>query len=151
MKPRDFIAAPGDVTGADGASTILQHTVQSQLDAYNARDIESFMKWWSPDCQYYEFPAKLLASGSAEIRERHIVRFKEENLFGKLLNRIVVGDMVVDHETVGRTFPEGSGEIDVVAIYQVADSKIVNGWFKMGPKRIHSHREAMSPKGPGTE
>jgi hypothetical protein len=124
------------------ASTIAQHTVQSQLDAYNARDIESFMKWWSQDCQYYEFPTKLLASGSAEIRERHIVRFKEENLFGRLLNRIVLGDIVVDHEAVVRTFPEGPGEIDVVAIYQVSDGKIVNAWFKMGPKRIYGQAEA---------
>ena len=126
----------------DKASTIAQHIAQSQLDAYNARDIESFMRWWSQDCQYYEFPSKLLASGPAEIRERLITRFKEENLFGRLLNRIVVGDVVVDHETVVRTFPEGPGEVDVVAIYQMRDGKIVNAWFKMGPRRIYGQAEA---------
>lgn len=140
MKRDEFNAVLDGTAAAGNAPAIARHTVQSQLDAYNARDIESFMKWWSQDCQYYEFPSKLLASGSAEIRERHIMRFKEENLFGQLLNRIVVGDIVVDHETVVRTFPEGAGEVDVVAIYQVNGDKIVNAWFKMGRKRIHSHR-----------
>jgi hypothetical protein len=120
----------------DDVSSSAQHIVQAQLDAYNARDIDSFMRWWSHDCQYYEFPSKLLASGSAEIRERHIVRFREPNLFGRLLSRIVAGDMVIDHETVVRTFPEGAGEVDVVAIYQVKDGKIANAWFRMGPNRI---------------
>jgi hypothetical protein len=131
------LAVSACLSGEFNVSISARQTVQNQLDAYNARDIESFMKWWSLDCQYYEFPSKLLASGSAEIRERHIVRFKEENLFGQLLSRIVVDDMVVDHETVTRSFPEGSGEVDVVAIYQVNDGKIVKAWFKTGPKRIH--------------
>ena len=38
--------------------------VQGQLDAYNARDIEGFMRWWAPDCEYYAFPNTLLARGA---------------------------------------------------------------------------------------
>ena len=45
--------------------------VQKQLDAYNTRDIDAFMPWRSEDCQYYEFPNRRLARGTAEIRERH--------------------------------------------------------------------------------
>ncbi|WP_246728527.1 hypothetical protein [Microvirga terricola] len=56
--------------------------VQAQLDAYNARDIEAFMSYWAEDAQYFAFPSELLASGAAQIRERHIVRFTEPNLFG---------------------------------------------------------------------
>jgi putative hydrolase of HD superfamily len=110
--------------------------VQKQLDAYNGHDIEAFMPWWADDCQYYEFPSTLLANGAAEIRERHVLRFQEPNLFGRLINRIVVGNMVVDHESVMRTFPEGQGEIEVVAIYEVAHGKIAKAWFKMGPKHL---------------
>jgi putative hydrolase of HD superfamily len=110
--------------------------VREQLAAYNARDIDAFMRWWADDAQYYEFPDRLLASGAAAIRERHIARFAEPNLFGKLLSRIVVDDLVVDHETVTRNFPEGSGEVDVVAIYQVRDGKIAKAWFKLGPSRV---------------
>ena len=110
--------------------------VQMQLDAYNKRDIDAFMAWWADDCQYYEFPSKLLASGAAEIRERHLIRFEEANLFGRLLNRIVLGNLVVDHETVTRDFPEGPGELDVVAKYEIADGKIAKAWFKMGTRRL---------------
>nr|WP_244518358.1 hypothetical protein [Phyllobacterium sp. OV277] len=65
------------------------------------------MQFWADDCQYYAFPDQLLANGAAEIRERHIVRFKEPNLLGKLLKRIAVGTMVVDQE-VNAHVPRGS-------------------------------------------
>ena len=111
--------------------------VQKQLEAYNARDIDAFMQWWADDCQYYEFPSRLLASGAAEIRERHIARFKEPNLHGVLVKRIAIANMVVDQETVTRTFPDGPGEVDVVAIYEVEKGRIAKAWFKMGPPRLH--------------
>jgi hypothetical protein len=116
-------------------------SVQKQLDAYNARNIDEFMKWWADDCQYYEFPSKLLANGAAEIRARHVVRFKEPNLFGRLLKRMALGNLVVDQETVTRTFPEGSGEVDVIAIYEVAGGKIAKAWFKLGEPRLHAKRD----------
>ena len=112
--------------------------VQGQLDAYNARDIEAFMQWWADDCQYYEFPSRLLASGAAEVRERHVARFKEPNLHGTLIKRIAVANMVVDQETVTRTFPDGPGEVDVVAIYKVESGRIAKAWFTMGPPRLHA-------------
>ena len=111
--------------------------VQKQLEAYNARNIDAFMQWWADDCQYYEFPSRLLASGAAEVRERHVTRFKEPNLHGALAKRIVVANVVVDQETVTRTFPDGPGEVDVVAIYEVENGKITKAWFKMGPPRLH--------------
>lgn len=79
--------------------------VQKQLEAYNARDIDAFMPWWADDCQYCSFPNTLLAGSAADIKARHEERFKEPDLHGKLLARIVVGNVVIDHETVTRTFP----------------------------------------------
>jgi hypothetical protein len=123
------------MTASDDYSEV-ELPVQKQLEAYNARDIDAFMRWWADDCRYYEFPGRLLASGAAEIRERHVVRFKEANLFGTLVKRIAVANVVVDQEVVTRTFPEGPGEVEVVAIYQVENGKIANAWFKMGPPRL---------------
>ena len=110
--------------------------VQSQLDAYNGRDIDAFMQYWSNDCQYYAFPDTMLAIGATAIRQRHLARFSEANLFGTLTNRITLGNLVVDHEIVTRTFPDGPGEVDVVAIYEVTDGKITKAWFKMGEPRV---------------
>lgn len=122
-------------------STDATIPVQGQLEAYNACDIDTFMQFWAGDCQYYAFPDELLANGAAEIRERHIVRFKEPNLQGKLLKRMAVGTMVIDQEVVTRTFPEGPGEVDVIAIYEIDKGKIAKAWFKMGQPRLHAPAE----------
>lgn len=110
--------------------------VQKQLEAYNARDIEAFMPWWADDCQFYAFPSTLLANGAEEIRSRHVIRFQEPDLFGKLLSRTVLDNLVVDHETVTRNFPEGPGELDVICIYEIENGKIAKAWFKQGTPRL---------------
>lgn len=117
-------------------NSAVEFPVQKQLEAYNARDIDEFMRWWADDCQYFAFPSTLLARNALEIRERHIERFKEPDLHGQLLSRIILEDMVVDHETVTRNFREGRGEVDVVCIYEVARGKITKAWFKVGKPRI---------------
>ena len=114
----------------------IELPVRRQLEAYNMRDIDAFMPWWADGCQYYAFPSTLLAASAAEIRERHVERFKEPDLHGKLLSRIVIDNIVIDHETVTRTFPEGKGEVDVVGIYEVVDGKIARAWFKMSERRL---------------
>ncbi|MET0527800.1 MAG: nuclear transport factor 2 family protein [Microvirga sp.] len=106
--------------------------VGRQLDAYNARDIDAFMACWAEDAQYYAFPDTLLAEGVQQIRERHVVRFQEPNLHGRLVARMTVGTMVVDQEIVTRTFPEGPGTVEVIAIYEIEDGLIRKAWFKMG-------------------
>ena len=97
--------------------------VQHQLDAYNARDIEALLAIYAEDAQMFEHPSKLVASGSAEMRERFLARFREPNLRAVLLKRIVAGPMVIDHEKVIRTFPEGAGEIELVMIYEVKSGR----------------------------
>jgi ribosomal protein S18 acetylase RimI-like enzyme len=116
------------------ASVVLP--VQNQLEAYNAHDIDAFMQWWADDAQYYEFPARLIANGAAAIRERHVVRFREPNLCGRLINRLSVANLVIDQETVTRTFPDGPGEVDVIAIYEVENGKLAKAWFKLGTPRF---------------
>jgi hypothetical protein len=115
----------------------ITYPVQMQLEAYNARDIDNFMRWWADDCQYFAFPDTLLADGAGAIRERHVERFREPDLQGQLLHRMTVENMVVDHETVRRTFPDGVGEVDVICIYEIQGGKIAKAWFKIGNKRMH--------------
>jgi len=117
-------------------NSAVELPVQKQLEGYNARAIDEFMRWWADDCQYFAFPSTLLARNALEIRERHIERFKEPDLHGQLLSRIILEDMVIDHETVTRNFPEGRGEVDVVCIYEVDGGKIAKAWFKIGKPRI---------------
>lgn len=116
--------------------TPVPPAVQQQLIDYNNRDIDAYMRHWSADCQNFEFPDKLLASGFEAVKARYVERFKDEALHAKLINRIVVDDMVVDQEVVTRTFPDGVGDIDVVAIYRVTGGKISHAWFKFGQVRM---------------
>ncbi|NBJ12117.1 nuclear transport factor 2 family protein [Microvirga arsenatis] len=116
----------------DGNSSDPTRIVQGQLDAYNAKDIDRFMSYWAEDAQYFAFPSDLLAQGAEQIRERHVARFKEPNLFGQLVSRINVGNLVIDREVVTRTFPEGPGRVDVIGIYEISGDRIAKAWFKMG-------------------
>lgn len=110
--------------------------VQRQLDAYNAKDIDAFMACWAEDAKIYAHPDTLLADGVAAVRARHEIRFREPNLFGRLTQRMSAGNTVVDREVVTRTFPEGPGQVDVIAIYELAEGKIARAWFVMGEVRL---------------
>jgi hypothetical protein len=110
--------------------------VQKQLDAFNSRDVDALLSVYAEDAQMFEHPARLLGSGAAELRQRYTVRFQEPNLHAVLLNRIVSGALVVDHEKVTRTFPEGAGEVELVMIYEVKDGRISRAWSITGAKTV---------------
>lgn len=102
--------------------------VQRQLDAYNARDIECLLGIYARDAEMFEFPSRLVAAGTEALRQRFEVRFREPNLHARLLNRMVSGNTVVDHEVVHRTFPEGPGTIELIMIYEVSNGRIAKAW-----------------------
>jgi len=112
--------------------------VQRQLDAYNAHDLDALLATYAEDAQLFEHPATLLASGHSQLRARFALRFQESNLHAHLINRIVLGHFVVDHERVTRTFPEGTGTIELIVTYEIVDGKIINAWFLAGPKILDS-------------
>jgi hypothetical protein len=110
--------------------------VQRQLDAFNARDIDALLAVYADDAQMFEHPSKLLASGSAAFRERYVARFQEPNLHATLLSRTVMGNFVVDHEEVSRTFPEGTGKIRLLMLYEVQNGRISKVWSIAGAKTL---------------
>jgi len=110
--------------------------VQRQLDAYNARDLDALLATYAPDARQFAHPATLLAVGAADMRERMAQRFAEPNLHARLLQRVVMGNIVIDHEEVTRTFPEGAGRVDMVAIYEVVDGKIQSASVQVSNKRL---------------
>ncbi|MBC3917686.1 nuclear transport factor 2 family protein [Undibacterium sp. CY18W] len=112
--------------------------VQRQLDAYNARDVDAIMKTYAAHAQQFEFPGKLLASGHAEIRARMVIRFQETNLHAKLVRREVIGNIVIDYEDIARTFPEGTGRIEMIAIYEVKEGLIQSASIAIGAKTLDS-------------
>ncbi len=112
--------------------------IARQLDAYNARDVDAIMATYADDARQYEHPATLMASGAAQIRERMALRFREPQLHARLVQRVVMGNIVIDHEVVTRNFPEGVGTVELVAIYEVSAGKIQSASVKLGDKHIHT-------------
>lgn len=112
--------------------------VQRQLDAYNAKDIEALLAIYADDAQLFEHPVTSLAAGTGQLRERFAARFREPNLHAQLLNRMVMGAFVVDHERVTRTFPEGPGTIELIMIYEVKGGRIARAWSIVGERTFTS-------------
>jgi len=110
--------------------------VQRQLDAYNARDIEALLASYAADARQYEHPGTLLATGKDQIRQRMVQRFEEPNLHARLVQRAVMGNIVVDHEVVTRTFPEGSGTVEMVCIYEVREGMIRTASVQVSNKQL---------------
>jgi hypothetical protein len=110
--------------------------VQRQLDAYNARDVDALLATYAPDARQYEHPATLLATGADEMRARFALRFQEPDLHARLVQRVVMGNLVMDHEVVTRNFPEGKGWIELVAIYEVVDGRIRSQSVQLGAKQL---------------
>jgi len=48
----------------------------------------------------------------------------------------LVGNLVVDREVVTRNFPDGLGEVDALAIYEVKAGRIVSARFKFGERKM---------------
>src|SRR5436190_494746 len=113
-----------------------ESVVQRQIDAFNARDIDAPIEVYAEDAQMFEHPSKLLASGTAAFRERYTARFQERSLHATLLKRIVMGNVVIDHEEVARTFPEGAGKMALMMIYEVQNGRIARAWSIAGAKAL---------------
>jgi GNAT superfamily N-acetyltransferase len=126
--------AGGQALGAPADAASPEAVVQRQLDAFNARDVEAIAATYADHAQQFEHPNTLLASGLAELRRRWTVRFQEPILHARLLSRIVMGPLVVDHEEVTRTFPEGPGRVEVLCTYEVQGGRITTAWFAFGPR-----------------
>lgn len=109
-----------------------EDVVKGQLDAYNARDVDRFLSFWAEDAEIYAHPQNLLAKGHRAIRERHQIRFQEQDLYARLISRSVIGTIVIDTESVTRNFPEGVRRVDVVGIYEIEGETIKRAWFITG-------------------
>lgn len=113
-----------------------ESVVQAQLEAYNARDIDAFLATYAEDVKLFEFPGELLSEGTAPMRERYGKLFQDERLHATIVNRIVLGNTVIDHERVRLTLPQGPGTIEAVAIYEVRGGRITAVWFRSGGRKL---------------
>jgi hypothetical protein len=102
--------------------------VQRQVDAYNARDLARFIAEYSDDVQIFRLPAIVPAiSGNAALAEFYSTqRFNLAGLHAEIVNRMVFGNKVIDHERITGVREQ---PFEVAAVYEVIDGRIARAWF----------------------
>jgi imidazolonepropionase-like amidohydrolase len=104
-----------------------EELADQQLLAYNAHNLEAFLAPYADSVEIYELETnKLQVKGKEAMRKQYGFLNTAKTLYCKLLNRIVQGNIVIDHEEIwvdeGRRFYG-------VAIYEIKGDKIVRVWF----------------------
>lgn len=96
---------------------------QGQLDAYNVQDLDAHVAYFADDVVIADFNGPVSLTGRVAYRERYAKVFGDfpQNKV-ELVNRMVLGGTVMDHERVRRT-PDAE-PFDVIAIYTIAGGKI---------------------------
>jgi hypothetical protein len=98
-------------------TTDAEAVVQRQLDAYNARDLERFLAEYADDVRAYRPPAVEPALAGKQA----FVDFYST----QLVNRMVLGGKVIDHERITGVRPE---PFEVAVVYEVAGGLIRQTW-----------------------
>ncbi|MFC5046409.1 SgcJ/EcaC family oxidoreductase [Aquimarina hainanensis] len=103
--------------------------VQEQLDAYNSRDLELFLSFYSDDIVILDFPGeKVTISGKEALRNVYKEMFENSpKLHCEIVSRIVFDDKVLDHERVSGRY--GVDLVEVVAIYKLREGLISSVHF----------------------
>lgn len=101
--------------------------VQKQVETYNAQELDAFCACYSEDCVIADLNGAVTQQGRAQLRERYAAMFAQysENK-AQIVNRMVLGDTVIDHEIVQRS-PEL--RLEAIAIYTVRDGLISRADF----------------------
>jgi hypothetical protein len=101
--------------------------VQRQVEAYNAHDLEAFAATYSDNIQMFRLPAtEPSITNKAEFLEFYGAnRFMAPNLHAEIVNRIVLGNKVIDHERI-TGLP--NSPFECVVIYEVQNDLIQRVW-----------------------
>jgi hypothetical protein len=129
-----FTARP--TRAADAAPTPPVPLIDRQIVAYNAHDLEAFLATYSPNIELFEFPDKSIVKGAAAMRDRYKQRLADPILHVTIADRMVLGNKVIDHELIRRTWPEGPGNWEAVVIYEMDGGLITKCWFILGDKKV---------------
>ena len=103
-------------------------TVQKQIEAFNAHDLEGFLALFSDDLEVAEVPAGAAApTGKARLRELYAERFKANpDLHASAEAQMLSGAFVIQKEKIkGRA---GKESLEGITIYQVKAGKIIRMW-----------------------
>ncbi|MFO1324219.1 MAG: nuclear transport factor 2 family protein [Burkholderiales bacterium] len=101
--------------------------VQAQVDAYNRRDLAGFVAHFSDTVVVYRMPSQTPSlSGKAQLADFYATqRFNLPNLHAQIVNRIVLGNKVIDHERISGV---RDAPFEIVVAYEVGGAAIDRVW-----------------------
>lgn len=118
----------GQVKAQENIEAVAEKLAQEQLEAYNNRDIEAFILPYAEDVKVYAFPDQLMYQGRDEMYGLYGRMFsRTPDLHCKLVNRIVMGNTVIDQEEV--TINKSEPPVKAIAIYKIKNGKIAEVYF----------------------
>ena len=105
--------------------------VEAQLRAYNARDLDAFLRCFTTDCVVEDADGQPLMAGAAEMRDRYRALFDgSPNLHCVIVNRIRIGNHVMDEEHITGRVGTPPGEMrHAVAVYKQQGEQICHVRF----------------------
>ena len=105
--------------------------VQRQVDAYNARDLAAFVECYHDDVRVWRPPAPepALAGKEALAEFYRTERFNRPALHAQIVNRIVLGRRVIDHERISGV---RDAPFEIAVVYEVAGDRIAAMWAFTG-------------------
>ena len=72
--------------------------------------------------ELYDYPGKLIGKGKEEMRKMYTGLFQQvTQLHAELLNRIIQGNVIIDHESVSGF---GNKPVMAIAVYTISKGKI---------------------------
>lgn len=106
----------------------VESVVQKQLDYYNDNNLEGFISTYHDDVEILSLEDNtLIMKGKEALIEKYRERFEVQKVQAELLNRMVIGQKVIDHEAVSGI--KKNGLVYAVAVYRVEHDLIKKVWF----------------------
>ena len=130
------LEAKGVAAQQTGQIGQIKQIVQTQLDAYNSKDVAAWLATYADDAAQYSLEGEIIARDKAQMAANMVSRFAEPDLHATLLSRHSYDNVVIDHERVTRNFPEGPGTIEMLCIYLIEQGLIARASFKLFNKRL---------------
>ena len=102
--------------------------VQRQVEAYNDRDLDRFVASYSDTIAIFRMPStEPVICGKIALAKFYAEqRFNLPGLRAEIVNRIVLGNKVIDHE---RVWGVRDAPMEIAAVYEVVGELIERVWF----------------------
>lgn len=104
-----------------------EELADEQLAAYNDHNLEAFLRPYADSVEIYDLESgKLQVKGKEQMRKQYQFLNNVKVLHCNVINRIIQGNIVVDHEEI---VAERGRKFYGMAIYEMKDGKIIKVWF----------------------